>query len=125
MDLTEARRILESLADGIDPETGSALEQSAEVAEALTIALGAIDAQIRRREREQSLPPNAGVSWTAADDRALAQEFDSGRSVAEIARAFGRTEGSIASRLVRIGKVSDRQAARDANLNRPPETERR
>jgi len=123
MDLVSARQILESLADGLDPASGEALgsgspTQSPDVIDALRVALGALDEQTRRRDRATQLPAKAGQPWTREEDRALAEAFDAGHSVAVIAERFQRTEGSIAARLVRIGKVTDRDSARA--MNQPP-----
>jgi len=120
MDLVTSRHILEALADGLDPITGEALPagspiSSPDVAMALQAALDALDYRIKRLQREETLPLNAGKSWQAEEDRRLAQAFDSGLPIAEIAKRLSRTEGSIAARLVRIGKVPDRDAARRAN----------
>ena len=124
MDLTTTKQILEALADGVDPRTGEVLDpgsplESAQVVRALHIAVVAIDSQMRKRDRSSRLPSNAGKSWTTEDDHELGDLFDSGRTVADIATTFQRTRGSIASRLVRLGKVADRQSAFVANLHHP------
>lgn len=120
MDLVAAKRIIETLAAGVDPRTGEVLDpgspiESADVIRALHVALAAIDRRARRQERDASLPTNAGKPWNAEDDQALGGLFDSGRPVVEIARTFERTQGSIASRLVRLGKIPDRDSAFVAN----------
>jgi len=126
MDLTVARRTIEALADGVDPRTGEALPSgspidSPDVVRSLHVAaLAAIDGQLRKRTRNSSLPDNAGKPWRDKDDGQLVQSFDAGRPVADIAAAFHRTRGSIASRLVRLGKVPDRQSAFVANLHSTP-----
>jgi hypothetical protein len=122
MDLTAARRIIEALADGVDPSTGEVLASGSpidcpDVVRALHVALATIDGQMRKRERTLSLPDNAGKPWCEDDDAELVHSFDSGRPVAEIAATFRRTRGSIASRLVRLGKAPDRQSAFVANLH--------
>jgi hypothetical protein len=94
------------------------LVDSSDVVRALHVALAAIDRQVRQCERISSLPDNAGKPWCGEDDAELVQSFDSGRPVADLAAAFRRTRGSIASRLVRLRKVPDRQSAFVANL--PP-----
>jgi hypothetical protein len=119
MDTVTARHIIEALADGLDPSTGEGLApgsplESPEVIRALHVALNALDLQIRKWERDTALPSNAGKSWSPKEDRALAEAFDAGDRLSAIASRFGRTEGSIASRLVRIGKVPDRDTARRA-----------
>ena len=122
MDLATTKRIIEALADGVDPRTGEVLKpgspiESAEVVRALHTALTAIDREARKRERNSELPTNAGRPWNIEADQALGDLFDSGRPVADIAKTFQRTRGSIASRLVRLGKAPDRQSAFVANLH--------
>jgi len=128
MDLAKAKRTIEALADGVDPRTGEVLNpgspiESVEVVRALHIACTAIDHEVRKRNRKSALPTNAGRPWNIEDDQTLGDIFDSGRPVADIAKTFQRTRGSIASRLVRLGKAPDRQSAFVANLhsnhNRP------
>ncbi|MDR3700612.1 MAG: hypothetical protein P4L56_13295 [Candidatus Sulfopaludibacter sp.] len=121
MDLGTAKQIVEALADGVDPRTGEVLEpgsplESPEVIRALHVALAGMNHQIKQQTRNSALPPNAGKAWRDEDDRELTRLFDSGQSVANIASLFQRTRGSIASRLVRLGKVPDRQSAFVANL---------
>lgn len=62
---------------------------------ALHVALAAIDRQVFIRERASALPDNAGKPRSDEDDRQLADLFDAGRPVADIATAFHRTRGSI------------------------------
>lgn len=121
MELLTARQILEALADGVDPRTGQVLDsgspiESAQVVRALHLAIAAIDREARKQERSSSLPINAGKAWAVEQDQALARLFDSGGTVTAIAKELHRTRGSIASRLVRLGKVPDRQSAFVANL---------
>ena len=111
----EAIRIVEALIGGFDPVTGEVLPQTSpynqpEVIRALARALGALQrAQEKERlERKRSLPPNAGIRWSKEEERQLADEFDKGMPAKEIAARHNRTRGGIAARLVRIGKVSER-----------------
>ena len=53
-------------------------------------------------------PENAGKPWDDADDAILSQMFDAGGSKKEMCAYFKRSEGSITSQLVRLGKISDR-----------------
>lgn len=122
MDLATARQILEALADGVDPRTGEVLDpgspiESAQVVRALHVAVAAMDRNSRNRDRRSTLPLNAGKAWAVEQDQTLARLFDSGGNVAGIAKELQRTQGSIASRLVRLGKVPDRQTAFVANLH--------
>jgi hypothetical protein len=84
--------------------SGSPIE-SPDVVRALHVALAAIDAQIRRSDRNALLLSNAAKPWCDKDDQELAELFDSGCPIADISTAFQRTPGSIASRLLRLGKA--------------------
>ena len=56
---------------------------------------------------------NAGKPWNDADDAVLCQMFDAGGSKKEMCAYFKRSEGSLAARLVRLGKISDRAEFRN------------
>ena len=105
---SEHAAILRHLAEGIDPFTGEILSaehliQHPEVAQALSLAIQALDPE--SREPEQQLPQNAGKSWTKEEEKALLEEFDAGTSIRDIAVGHGRKEGGITSRLARLGKI--------------------
>ena len=109
----EARKIIDALANGIDPETGEILPtqsafNSPQVIRALFVAVKALDRAAKRAERDNSLPDNAGRSWSDVEDKELLAIFDAGTPVKEIATKHGRTRGAIASRLVRLGRIKDR-----------------
>jgi hypothetical protein len=112
----EARRIVEALANGTDPETGEILpEQSAfnspQVIRALFIAVKNLDSAVKRVERAKALPDNAGRSWSEKEDEELLALFDSGVSVKDIAQRHARTLGAITARLGRLGRVKERADA--------------
>jgi len=58
--------------------------------------------------RRYLLPTNAGKPWSPEEDNSLAASFDKGTPVRKMASEHGRTEGAIASRLVRLGRLTDR-----------------
>lgn len=60
----------------------------------------------------RTLVPNNGRAWTEEQDHALCQAWCAGEGLAALAVRFGRTEGGIASRLVRLDCVDDREEAR-------------
>ncbi len=106
----EAKKIIDALANGIDPETGEILPSqstfnSPQVIRALFVAVSALERAIRLADRDNSLPKNAGRSWSDEEDKQLLVMFDSGTPVKEIAARHGRTLGAITSRLVRLGKI--------------------
>lgn len=112
----EARKIIESLSNGIDPETGEILSaqstfNSPQVIRALFVAGKALDRAIKHAKRNSSLPGNAGRSWSDEEDKDLLSVFDVGTSIKDIAEKHGRTQGAIAARLVRLGKIKDRSDA--------------
>lgn len=118
MDTSEAIRIIEALANGADPVTGELLPESSpynnpQVIRALFQALQALERLNERGRRQRTLPPYAGKPWTEEEDRLLAEAFDSGASLKDLALKHGRTEGAIAARLVKLGKVSERAEAYD------------
>lgn len=109
----EAKKIIESLANGIDPETGEILPpqstlNSPAVIRALFIAGNALDRAAKHADRKKSLPDMAGRPWGEKEDQALLAAFGAGTTVKDMAAKHGRTLGAIASRLVRLGKIKDR-----------------
>ena len=48
------------------------------------------------------VPKPAARPWTAEDDASLVRQYLAGDSFAALAAAFGRTEGAIISRLIRL-----------------------
>lgn len=109
----EAKKIIESLANGIDPDTGEILPaqstfNSPQVIRALFVAGKALDSVAKRAERNNSLPGNAGRSWSDEEDKELLALFDGGTPSKQIAARHGRTQGAIAARLVRLGRIKDR-----------------
>lgn len=61
-----------------------------------------------------------GEPWRRDEDRQLAERWNGeGRPTARaLAEQFGRSEGAILARLVRLGLYADRDAARDADRQR-------
>ncbi|MCJ7977506.1 hypothetical protein, partial [Aeromonas veronii] len=78
------------------------------VIRALFIAKQSLEASIISEKRKSDLPENAGKPWKPDEDELLENSFDSGLGVDELSRIHKRTKGSIASRLVRLGKINER-----------------
>ncbi len=61
------------------------------------------------------LPPafqkQAGNPWLPHDDRVLLSEFEAVIDIRDIARTLGRTHRALAARLVRLGRIQNREAA--------------
>ena len=110
MDIKRAKELLELLADGIDPITGEVLEadhvcNQAEIVRALHVAVGTLD---KKAANQRKLPENAGKPWEKEDDEVLCRMFDAGSTKKDMCAYFKRTSGSIAARLVRLGKINSR-----------------
>ena len=103
MQKAAALKILQQLADGIDPHTGQIFGadspyQHPDTVRALFLALrelGGAEAAVapvqlpaKSRAAASTNPPaNSGKPWSDEEDRALAAGFDSGKKIPEIGRA--------------------------------------
>lgn len=120
MDPSEALRIIQALADGVDPHTGEVFPddspyQHPQVLRALFSAVRALERLEERKRREKRLPDNAGKPWNEGEDKVLCEGFDAGLTIAQLAQNHRRTEGAIQSRLEKLGKVPPRfQSGRPA-----------
>lgn len=108
MDLQRAKELLTILADGVDPLTGEVLPEDSvcnkgEIVRALHCVLNVVQVKTQKPK-----PENAGKPWTERDDALLCQMFDAGSTKKDMCACFKRSEGGIASRLVRLGKITDR-----------------
>lgn len=104
----EAQSILEALANGADPDTGQPLGKESALhnprtIRALFLAAKTLHEASLRRESKNSL--NAGKPWTNAEDLQLLTEYDGRMGVVAIANLHARTEGAIASRLAKLGRL--------------------
>lgn len=112
----QAKIVIEALANGIDPETGEAFPgqsvfNNPQVIRALFVASKALDDLGKKQQSQKALPENAGIAWSEDEDRAVVAAFNESRPVSEIAAKHGRANGSIASRLVRLGCIAERKDA--------------
>ena len=105
MDITRARDIVRSLAEGVDPSTGEVLPgenvyNTPEVIRALYTIL-----EVTAPKPAQPLNPlrNAGKLWTELEDDKLREEFAEKIKISDIAKEHGRTYGAIESRLEHLG----------------------
>jgi hypothetical protein len=119
MEKAAALKILQQLADGIDPKTGKAFGadspyQHPDTVRALFVALRALDAppastQTASKQRaaatNETAPSNSGKPWSDDEDKALASAFDAGKKVLELATAHQRSRFAIEVRLAKLGKI--------------------
>ena len=108
-----ARKILQSLIQGVDPTTGEDLSgetilQRADVLRALLAGVSAIEQVSARAQRRAQLPDNVGSTWSADEERNLVSAFQAGDTLADIATKHGRTLRAIEARLERLGLVARR-----------------
>ena len=117
MEIREAQRILNTLAQGIHPTTGEVFAADSPYNEPKVIrALFTVHQFVRyskkpkmtvdeRRSENLDLgrPENHGLPWTEDDRSAVAAGFEKDNSVEELAASFGRTSGAIRSELIRQG----------------------
>jgi len=83
--------------------------QQTQTVRALFHAIMALEGTKEHTQRAAPELTNAGKSWEATEDDQLKVEFDSGMSIDEIAHRHQRTTIAILARLVRLGKVPNRQ----------------
>jgi hypothetical protein len=102
--------VLESLAAGKDPMTGTPVthelfEQSDTVC-ALAAAVALLKDELRPSARSKDAKLTAaGTNWTEQEEALLCHEFDSGMTISAIAVQHGRTSGGITARLVKLGRL--------------------
>ena len=106
----EAKLIIESLAKGIDPDSGEILPEqgllhSPKIIRALSLAVDALDIGIKRDQQKRTQPNKAYRSWSVEEDESLLHMFDSGASIKEIVAKHERTKGAIRSRLLLLGRL--------------------
>lgn len=115
MNINRAKEIIAALAEGIDPTTGEILPDDSvcnkgDVVRAFYTVLSSLDTNKPKKLQ----PENAGKRWTEEeDDKKLCEMFDAGLSKKDICNTFKRTTTGIASRLVRLGKIKDRDEFRN------------
>ncbi len=64
----------------------------------------------RPRAKSDGAPARHGVAWSADEDDRLRSMFLAGEAIAALAAAHQRKKGAIASRLVKLGLIPDREA---------------
>lgn len=111
MEKQAALKILQQLANGVDPHTGEVFPadspyQHPDTIRALFFALHALETRpASRQPAGEGAPENAGKPWPEDEDKALASAFDAGRQIPELAAQHKRTRAAIQARLVKLGKI--------------------
>lgn len=121
MDATAAHDIIEKLALGIDPVSGTPLGESVfhspTVIRALFMAKDALatagDARAKgahEATRSKVKLANAGKKWEAAEKATLRELHLAGNKSRQIAVQLGRSNGAIISQLMKDGLIEDSDA---------------
>lgn len=103
MDINRAKKMIRTLADGVDPTTGEVLPaESVYNSPEVIRALFALLEQVNGGAPEDPLR-NAGKPWANVEDDKLRDEYLSHRKISDMAKEHGRTYGAIESRLEHLG----------------------
>jgi hypothetical protein len=113
-----ARSVLQSLIQGLDPETGLELPRDAivnriEINRSMIIAVTAMEQVQARILRRAQLPESVGKTWTEEEEKNLKAEFVRSEPIPLIATKHGRTIRAIEARLERLGLLRADQRTTD------------
>lgn len=118
MDIEFARRIIDTLSQGIHPATGEVMPPDSPYNDPTVIrALFTVSRWFQeggRRSLRREQPANAGKPWQAEDDEKLRAWHAEGRAPEEIAKDLHRTEFAIESRLNKLGLLPPQPGMRFA-----------
>lgn len=108
MDIIQAKEIIISLADGVDPVTGEIFDEDSpyqhpSVIRALYTAIEGIEKIEKQKNREKTIPTNTGKSWSTEEDQKLIEGYHGMKTIKELTLIHERTHGAIKSRLARLG----------------------
>ncbi len=115
MDIERAKELLAALSDGVNPLTGEVLSEDdscnqVEIVRALNTVLRVLDGHPKKSSKLSR--ENAGKPWTKEDEEVLGRMFEAGYTNNEICNHFKRSSGAIAARLVKMGKIRERNEFR-------------
>ena len=113
MEKAAALKIIQQLANGVDPHSGEVFcadspYQHPDTVRALFIAARALETQPAPKQRgsaNENAPQNAGKPWSADEDKALVAAFDAGKQIPELAAKHQRSRFAIEARLAKLGKI--------------------
>ena len=110
MEKQAALKIIQQLANGVDPHSGEVFRadspyQHPDTVRALFTAVRALETQSASKQGAENAPQNAGKPWSSAEDEALAGAFDAGKQIPELAAQHQRSRFAIEARLAKLGKI--------------------
>jgi len=129
MERNQTLRVLNALANGVHPATGEQFSadspyQHPDTVRALFEAMRAVEKSAVAAPEEESKPKPAaggiGSRWTPEEEQRLVSAFDSGKTVAELARLHSRSVAGIEARLLKLGKID--ASALTTQLRYPPKS---
>ena len=108
MEQQQALKVLNALANGVNPVTGEVFAadspyQHPDTVRALFEAVRALGSDTTKSRDEK--PAGTFVRWTAEEEQRLAAEFDAGKTTAELAKLHDRSRAAIEARLLKLGKI--------------------
>jgi hypothetical protein len=117
MELQDARRIVDTLAQGIHPVTGEVMPEDSpynapDIIRAMFAVSHALEGAKPPVPSVRQTPANAGKPWAGDEDDRLEKAFDSGADIKALAQELARTPFAIESRLVKLGKLPPRPGMR-------------
>jgi hypothetical protein len=127
----KARAVLQSLIQGLDPESGAELSRDAivnriEINRSMLTAVKAIEQVEARQLRRAQLPESVGKTWTDDEQQQLRTEFANSEPIELIATKHGRTVRAIESRLELLGLLSaDQRTTSNSFMGAPSRRDRK
>jgi hypothetical protein len=120
MEIREAQKIVKTLAQGVDPNTGEVFSPESPYNEPGIIrALFTVHEFVRQarkprmsvdEKRQENLdlgrPRNYGLPWTDGDRAKVAKAFEDGSAIEELAATHERSQGAIRAELIRQGLLT-------------------
>ncbi len=127
----KARAVLQSLVQGLDPDSGAELSRDAivnriEISRSMLIAVKAIEQVEARQPRRAQLRESVGKNWTDDEQQQLRTEFANSEPIELIATKHGRTVRAIESRLELLGLLSaDQRTTSNSFMGAPSRRDRK
>ena len=120
----KARAVLQSLIQGLDPETAAELPKNAiinriEINRSMLVAVTAMEQVEARILRRAQLPESVGKTWTEEEEQQLRSEFAGSEPIPLVATKHGRTIRAIEARLERLGLLRPDQRMTDNSFVSP------
>jgi hypothetical protein len=127
----KARAVLQSLIQGLDPDSGAELSRDAivnriEINRSMLTAVKAIEQVEARQLRRAQLPESVGKTWTDDEQQQLRTEFANSEPIELIATKHGRTVRAIEARLELLGLLSaDQRTTSNSFMGAPSRRDRK